>query len=1025
MTDIAPSSSSQRRLRRWLVLLGALALPLLLITLWTPAYASPGISTPGPGWVGASLNIPKPCRDTGTVGICDTTTQSAEGLYEYKPRRHSVGEFFGASPPEMDPVFNGHTRAAQGRCIVGGVPKQWPAGTWHYGGRWTRTVSFSGGTPGVSWTPGRLAYSFAKDDKCTNPTPTPQGQPTPPPGGAPPPGGTPPPGTSLTVTPTRPEEPPRTPGPTETPEPTPTICYTEMPPPMDVRLYWGVGASFQERRQYTCGYRQNAYFGAGVNYWNCMAPDGLQSVHLEENEDDWRDLDSSAYVPARALWHRVPANTVVGVEFDLLNAKFLSPGVTSGWNITPYDYTNYNSSNRGLLLFVQDLGADRMPGGSGSNEDRLLFLMTFIDGPGMADYGFDSDVAGRGPMTVAPSLEFAWAINTVNQGLVSTYFIPGRPTGLQAYRAPDVSILHRPIFERAGGAGYRRGPAHHFLDPVPPSHEYYDPLLDPVAWPEWTRRVVSGYEMGFWRATLLERDYEYAPDRWPKDNIRMGIRTQPNRAYRIIAIKRGTVCASEGPLSTLSTMYFHTLGDGNVAIAKSAPDQEVRERMITYDIEVRNTSSSVTARNVVVTDELPGGVLIEQVNITPPGATAPTPLPLPISPSPTSINGRTIVWNIGDLAPGETRTFQVSVWIAANAPDRLTNVATVTAENDGDPSDNRAEATTLLINNPTNVAVRVQAPRMVRPGDTFETTITYRNTTNVPAERVRLSFSVPTGVTLVSSSRTPDERTGENDSVLFWNIGTLPANGSGTITLRIRVPRENEAAAIPTMLDQTAEIDARNDSDLYDNSSTALTAVLIVPRPQTADRLWIHSMLDPQQGVYRTSGATFTWPAGEALDFTPDVTIDDRQTGEPYYRLNRRVVAWSFLGTGGLNLSGMGCKAREQPPANETQHADLTRMRGCVYRYLDTVSPTTLRGQGHVYWAQYSPERMRNDVYVITPLPSNGTDLRIQYAVLTEVVETGYFDIDEDGRTDSVLERRTDVFEATYRVELVVPRDAR
>jgi uncharacterized repeat protein (TIGR01451 family) len=367
----------------------------------------------------------------------------------------------------------------------------------------------------------------------------------------------------------------------------------------------------------------------------------------------------------------------------------------------------------------------------------------------------------------------------------------------------------------------------------------------------------------------------------------------------------------------------------------------------------------------------------------------------------------------------------VSVWIAANAPDRLTNVATVTAENDGDPSDNRAEATTLLINNPTNVAVRVQAPRMVRPGDTFETTITYRNTTNVPAERVRLSFSVPTGVTLVSSSRTPDERTGENDSVLFWNIGTLPANGSGTITLRIRVPRENEAAAIPTMLDQTAEIDARNDSDLYDNSSTALTAVLIVPRPQTADRLWIHSMLDPQQGVYRTSGATFTWPAGEALDFTPDVTIDDRQTGEPYYRLNRRVVAWSFLGTGGLNLSGMGCKAREQPPANETQHADLTRMRGCVYRYLDTVSPTTLRGQGHVYWAQYSPERMRNDVYVITPLPSNGTDLRIQYAVLTEVVETGYFDIDEDGRTDSVLERRTDVFEATYRVELVVPRDAR
>jgi uncharacterized repeat protein (TIGR01451 family) len=1014
MTDIAPSSSSQRRLRRWLVLLGALALPLLLITLWTPAYASPGISTPGPGWVGASLNIPKPCRDTGTVGICDTTTQSAEGLYEYKPLRRRAGEFWGASPPEMDPVFNGHTRAAQGRCIVGGVPKQWPAGTWHYGGRWTRTVSFSGGTPSVFWRAGTLAYSFAKDDSCTNPTPTPQGQPTPPPGGAPPPGGTPPPGTSLTVTPTQPGEPPRTPGPTETPEPTPSTCYTEMPPPMDVRLYWGVGASFQERRQYTCGYRQHAYFGAGVNYWDCMAPERDPGSDPGP-DDDSRDLDSSAYVPARALWHRVPADALVGVEFDLLNAKFLKPGVTSGWNITPYDYTNYNSSARSLLLVVQDLGADRMPGGDGANRDTLLYFLELGEGPDMTAYGFEENVAGHGPMSVAG---FA--------NLAGGYYVPGRPpmTALQAYRASNVTILNRPIFERGGGrAGIYPFQANPGFDPSPPSHPNHWPLQNPSAWPE---RRTGSWEGDVWNhTTLLEADYNYGPNQWPKDNLRASFRTEPNRAYRIIAIKAGAVCAGEEPLATLSTMYFHTMGDGNVAIAKSAPDQEVRERMMTYDIEVRNTSSSVTARNVVVTDELPGGVLIEQVNITPPGATAPTPLPLPISPSPTSINGRTIVWNVGDLAPGETRTFQVSVWIAANAPDRLTNVATVTAENDGDPSDNRAEATTLLINNPTNVAVRVQAPRMVRPGDTFETTITYRNTTNVPAERVRLSFSVPTGVTLVSSSRTPDERTGENDSVLFWNIGTLPANGSGTITLRIRVPRENEAAAIPTMLDQTAEIDARNDSDLYDNSSTALTAVLIVPRPQTADRLWIHSMLDPQQGVYRTSGATFTWPAGEALDFTPDVTIDNRQTGEPYYRLNRRVVAWSFLGTGGLNLSGMGCKAREQPPADETQHADLTRMRGCVYRYLDTVSPTTLRGQGHVYWAQYPPERMRNDVYVITPLPRNGTDLRIQYAVLTEVVETGYFDIDEDGRTDSVLERRTDVFEETYRVELVVPRDAR
>jgi hypothetical protein len=531
------------------------------------------------------------------------------------------------------------------------------------------------------------------------------------------------------------------------------------------------------------------------------------------------------------------------------------------------------------------------------------------------------------------------------------------------------------------------------------------------------------------RTTLLEAEsYVYGNnERTSRDNIRASFRTEPNRAYRMIAIKRGTVCAGEDPLTTLSTLYFDTMGDGNVAIAKSAPDREVRDRMMTYDIEVRNTGSSVTARDVVVVDTLPDGVLLGPGEHHAAGGDDADAAA--VADQSDAVGGQrandrldaSAIWRRAKCARSRS-----TVWIAANAPDVLTNVATVSAENDGDPTDNRAEATTLLVNNPTNVAVRVLAPRMVRPGERVETMITYQQ----HDERSRR-----TGASGVLRAAGRDARvdvagrrtsaTGEDDSVLIWNIGTLPANGSGTITLRIRVPREHEAAAIPTMLDQTAEIDARNDSDLYDNSSTALTAVLIVPRPQTADRLWIHSMLDPQQGVYRTSGATFTWPAGEALDFTPDVTIDNRQTGEPYYRLNRRVVAWSFLGTGGLNLSGMGCKAREQPPADETQHADLTRMRGCVYRYLDTVSPTTLRGQGHVYWAQYPPERMRNDVYVITPLPRNGTDLRIQYAVLTEVVETGYFDIDEDGRTDSVLERRTDVFEATYRVELVVPRDAR
>ncbi len=810
-TDIPSPASPQRRLRRRLVIVGALALPLLLITLWSPAYASGDVSTPGPGWVGARLNIPRPCRDQGTVGVCDTTTQSATGLYEYKPMRRSAGEFWGGSPPELSPVFNGHTRAAQGRCIVGGVPRQWPAGTWHYGGRWTRTVSYGGGTPQVSWTSGTLAYSFAKADACTNPTPTPQGQPTPPPGGTPP-SGTPPPGTDITPTPPDPEDPPtRTPETTATPEPTPPPCFTEIPPPMDLRLFWNEGETVREERRYTCGHFQTGYYTGTLEkdwLWNCMAPERDPGRDYASPDDDTRILDTSLYVPTRTLWHRVPANIELGFEFDLRDATFIHPGVTTGnRRFGPYDYSGY-TDGRLLLLVVQDLGDDRMPGGEGANQDRLIFFLDMASGPGMEAYGYSDGRAGGGPMGVTT---FAY--------LAGGYYLPGRPPmqALQAYRAPGVQILNRPIFERGGGGMLKdRRPSLNYDPTVYSPNEWeHWPKMNPAAWPEIRandRNPADPLEI----TNLLEAEsYVYGNgQRTWQDNIRASFRTEPNRAYRMFAIKEGRVCAGDDPLATLSTMYFHTMDEGNVAISKSAPAQEVRDRMMTYDIEVRNTSSSLTARNVVVVDTLPEGVLMEQVNITPPGATAPTPLPLPISPTPSEVN-------------------------------------------------------------------------------------------------------------------------------------------------------------------------------------------------------------------YRTSGARFAWPAGEALDFTPEVTIDDRQTGYPYYRLNRRVVAWSFLGTGGLTTTGIGCKAREQPRAQDTEHADLSQMRGCIYRYLDHVSPTTLRGQGHVYWAQYPPERMRQDVYVRTPLPTRGTDLRIQYAVLTEAVETGYEDVDGDGRTDSVLERRTDVFEATYRVEFVVPRDAR
>jgi len=322
----------------------------------------------------------------------------------------------------------------------------------------------------------------------------------------------------------------------------------------------------------------------------------------------------------------------------------------------------------------------------------------------------------------------------------------------------------------------------------------------------------------------------------------------------------------------------------------------------------------------------------------------------------------------------------------------------------------------------TNVRVRITTPRIVRPGQEFETVISYENTSPEDATNVLLDYKVVPNVMIVGATPGYQE---VNDGRPVWRLGTVAAGQRGTVRVRVRVPPE-DSPSLPVAVLHLARISGDADANPMDNAAQATTTVLVVPPPQRGvERLRIHSEFDPERGVYLSEGTTVTWPGGEVMDFTPFIAPDDRQVGLPYYRLDRRIVAWSFLGSGDINVSSAGCKDREEPTAQDAERADLSHMQGCIYRYYVSPSSEQMRWQGHLFWGQYPPERMRQDVYVRTPLPTGGTDLRIQYAVLTEAVETGYEDVDGDGRTDSVLERRTDVFDATYRVEFVVPRDAR
>lgn len=925
----------------------------------------PGVSltSPSPDWTPAERISFSGCVDHGSFGSCFGRTEATIGLYERFPASQSVGRQMNQNPAPSLPgsVFGGLDRQP---CIAGGIFQFWPSGRWHYGGRWSRTVSYGSleyrGSEvilpvSISWSQaGPHMWAFYPDDQCPttpvyNMTPTPTGLPTAtPPGFAPSPT---PPGFVPSLTPTLTQLrtiPSQTPTPQTTPTSTPTPCFHAPISPMPLALFVGQSSHINNHGQPF--QRIDQYLSRSTGQYFTGSPTQDDVVHW----NDWSTLYNQ--LPEAGLRHRVPANTIVQTTFDFPNTWFKPPGYT----VIPNAFSENNLAlNRNIMIVLQELGADQRVGGG---DDTLLAFMALTDSQTPQE---------TQRMKVAGHIDDVWSPNAnVNP------YIQGRPSGFQAYLRPstraDFTVA---MFSWVGNT-------------TPPA----------VSWPQPD-------------GALPGRDWLWSPNDTEGGALNLRFVTEPNKMYRMLAFTKGPVCDVE--YGTISQLVFHTLDDADMVIEKSAPAEAVRESTIEYGLVVRNIGTA-QAQRVVVTDTLPDGVTF--VASTPP---------------PSIINGRTLAWELGDIPPNGAQRISIIVTIAANAPDTLVNGAEVQSSNDPNLTNNRAEVTTSLVR--TNVAVTMTATRVVRPGNEFTVTITYRNTSGTTARDVRLTYEQPFGAVLVSSSRPAD---GSDARGLVWKIGDLGAGQSGTITLRMQALREDEATVLPAAMEHLTVIAARQDADPRDNTARSITALLVFPRPSTDLRLRIYSEFDPRQMVYQTDGATFTWPTGETLFFTPDILLREPPVmSPPAYAARQRIVAWSFTGSGGMNVNSSAatgssagttaCKAREQPPASEIQHADLSRMRGCIYRYRERIGPNEILEQGRLYWSQFAPERVHSATYVLTPLPAGPTDIRIQYVVLTELVETGLYDLDGDGRSDSVLDRRTDVIDGAYQVTLLVPRDAR
>ncbi|GIV96998.1 MAG: hypothetical protein KatS3mg057_1655 [Herpetosiphonaceae bacterium] len=264
-------------------------------------------------------------------------------------------------------------------------------------------------------------------------------------------------------------------------------------------------------------------------------------------------------------------------------------------------------------------------------------------------------------------------------------------------------------------------------------------------------------------------------------------------------------------------------------------------------------------------------------------------------------------------------------------------------------------------------------------------------------------------------------------------------------TLRVTLPEDTSLVDIQPGTDGIRRVDDTLVWDLEDlnEDRTSANNRLIVscaetppppPAPPTATGdlyLHIHSTYDPQRGVYRSTTQEISWPQGEVLDFTPFVQLAPLPVAPPGWQYRQTVVAWSLVSTtvngkeraaaAKDDLQRSGCRQRAEPPDNPA--ADLSGLLGCHYHYLDAPTSAEMARQAHSYWAAFLPPQMRDDVYVYRLAPIQPVYLRVQVAVLVEVLRS-----DGTPALEPVTGRplrQTQILEQTFKVNLVVPRSAR
>jgi uncharacterized repeat protein (TIGR01451 family) len=460
------------------------------------------------------------------------------------------------------------------------------------------------------------------------------------------------------------------------------------------------------------------------------------------------------YQASNGLTYNVASNVltltvaqVAGVDLEPPRNSIVDPGVTVLFSHTLENIGNgtdsfaltaasqagwptriYLDANRDGAL---DAGDSQISGPITLAADDTAWVLVAVDVPSLATVRGTTDL-----VDVQAASTFDGSTNDALQDVIDVRDVGITASLIKLVDRPSAMIGDVLTYTiDYNGSGPNTANNFQTFDPIPLGSSY---VPGTMVWNGTSLTDIAGDDEGYFDA-VGNRVVFQLPNIAGADNGSFSFQVRVDGPVDVTNVSASTYETIAGTDSIASNSVTTTLVLPELVIQKllnSASIAYVGDQ-VSYTLRYGNSSSTVTAQSVEVSDTLPAG--LDFISSAPPAA----------------VSGQVLTWTIGDMAPGDTFEIQITAQVSDIVRDTMTvtNTAVMAALNATVEEVAISEAVQLVGLLADQLALDKTADVIeVGLGETAPYTLTVENTGLVPLADIRIYDLLPDGAELLESN---------------------------------------------------------------------------------------------------------------------------------------------------------------------------------------------------------------------------------------------------------------------------------